>query len=307
MFSFFKKTKNRDMRDLEQVIYDVAENQTGEDFHLLYELMADRRVFVPVNLNTLPKGIVPGEPYVTNSSDDLHMRYVVLPNGKSAVPACTNQDMSILKDGFIETTWVESLQMALKLDDSLYGVLLQGKTSWVAMDRDRIRYVLDLYGAGLNSDQDSALGGEKITVPEGHRVGVLYPTKNPRLVMLASGTTALDYGETGEWVDQNVQVETELKNRGSLSVVIVLQQTMIEKLKANQELEKLIAYWTAALDRGVSAVWVLPLQASTDKKAISQLKDACFGVFGSTDDGACFVEVHKPDGTITVGIPGDAL
>ncbi|BBB68495.1 hypothetical protein UNDYM_4242 [Undibacterium sp. YM2] len=151
MFSFFKKKKIPLKHDLEQVIYDVAEYQTDEGFHLLYQLMEKRSVFVPADPASLPKAATPGEKYVTTAADRVLLRYVTLPNNQLAVPGYTRKDMPNLANGYVEMEWLELLQMALKLDASFYGVLIQGQKSWVAFDRERIQYILKLSGMQFNS------------------------------------------------------------------------------------------------------------------------------------------------------------
>jgi hypothetical protein len=82
---------------------------------------------------------------------------------------------------------------------------------------------------------------------------------------------------------------------------------MIESLDAAGELSEFIARWQSAMRSGWNAVWVLPNEASARNDVVELLKNAGFGVHGSAEDGACFVEVHKPDGTITIGMPGPSL
>lgn len=142
MFNFLKSKKAHDHRDLEQLIFDVAEHQSDKDFHLLYKLMVNRTVFVPAETSTIPASAVPGEKYLTKRGDRISMRYVAGPNNLLFVPAATQEILPILKDGYLGMEWFDYLNMVLKLDESFYGALLQGKTSWVAFDRERIRYIL---------------------------------------------------------------------------------------------------------------------------------------------------------------------
>jgi hypothetical protein len=68
-----------------------------------------------------------------------------------------------------------------------------------------------------------------------------------------------------------------------------------------------IARWESARQSGWNAMWVLPKDASTRDDVVDLLKNAGFEAHGSAEDGACFVEVHKPEGTITIGMPGPSL
>jgi hypothetical protein len=56
----------------------------------------------------------------------------------------TRHDAAIIDDGYVEMNWCDFLAMVLKLDDSVYGALLQGEVSWIGMDRERTRYILGL-------------------------------------------------------------------------------------------------------------------------------------------------------------------
>jgi len=147
MFNLFKKREPPDPRDLEQIIYDIAENKIDRDFHILYERMSNRHVFVPVDPTTVPVEATEGKKYVTTSTDRLRMRTVIGPNNLVLVPCATNEESMLLKDGYLGMDWFDFLEMFMKLDTSFYGVVLQGKTSWVVFDRDRTKYILSLRSA----------------------------------------------------------------------------------------------------------------------------------------------------------------
>lgn len=82
---------------------------------------------------------------------------------------------------------------------------------------------------------------------------------------------------------------------------------MLDGLRAAGELREFVAAWQRLGGRDWQAVWVLPLGAAGQTDAVGLLRTAGFGVHGSAEDGVCFVEVHKPDGTITVGMTGPSL
>ncbi|MEH6420081.1 hypothetical protein [Pseudomonas sp. CGJS7] len=133
--------------DLEQVIHDVAEHQREEDFELLYRLMANRDVYVPADPSTFPTDAVPGEPYTVEGGDRLQLRFVTGPEDLLMAACATSREAALLHDGFVGMEWRDFLLMVLKLDDSFYGALLQGRESWVAFDRERVRYILGLGAA----------------------------------------------------------------------------------------------------------------------------------------------------------------
>lgn len=141
MFSFLKR-KQQPPRDLEHVIYDIAEKQLDADFRVLYSLMRDRQVFVPTDLATVPLVAQPGQSYTTTANDRVEVRTMNGPSNQLLACAATNQQSPLLKDGYVGMSWLGFLEMAIRLDPSINGFLLQGTTSWVVFDRVRIRYIL---------------------------------------------------------------------------------------------------------------------------------------------------------------------
>jgi hypothetical protein len=143
VFSFLKK---KDNRDIEQVIFDIAEHQRDTDFHLLYKLMRNKEVFVGINKASIPSGARPGAPYVTKESDQLEMKSVIIPNNGSWSSAATLSSHPTLSGSYAGMQWFDFLEMTLKVTE-LRGAVLQGKTSWIAFDKKRIAYVLANSGA----------------------------------------------------------------------------------------------------------------------------------------------------------------
>lgn len=147
MFSFFKRRKPQGERDLEQVIYDVAEHHREEDRELVYRLMTDREVYLPVVPGTLPAAAVPGVPYVTSATDQLGISLVELPGNGRWAPAMTLRTHPLLVGTCIGMPWQGLLKMVQRLPDAR-GVVLQGQRSWMVLDQERVAYLLALYGRG---------------------------------------------------------------------------------------------------------------------------------------------------------------
>ena len=143
MFSLFKKLKGNDKRDLEQIIFDIAEHKRNEDFHLLHLLMKSREVFVPVDTGSVPPSAHPGVPYMTRPGDNVRIRTVELPHNGLWVPAATKPTNRMLSKGYVGMPWLGCLAMATKIENAR-GIYLQGETSWVALDKQRITHVLSL-------------------------------------------------------------------------------------------------------------------------------------------------------------------
>lgn len=146
MFGFLKRKEKKDPRDIEQVIFDIAEHHRDVDFHLLYKMMAGRDIFVGINQESLPTSIEPGVRYITQASDRIAMKFISIPNHGDWSSAATLRTHPSLAGSYVEMEWLEFLKMTLKLP-ALQGAALQGKTSWLAFDKERIAYILSKSGA----------------------------------------------------------------------------------------------------------------------------------------------------------------
>ena len=144
MFKLFGKKNNEDPRDVEQVIYDVAESNKDEDFHRLYELLIDKELYIPIDPASLPKDTLPGSKIVTDSSSQIRVKTVQGPGGQFLVPSSTSTEHQIVQSGYVGMKWFDYLEMVLKIPEA-WGALLQGKTSYVGFDKERIKYILGKY------------------------------------------------------------------------------------------------------------------------------------------------------------------
>jgi hypothetical protein len=141
MFGFLKKKKASPVRDVEQLIFDIAEYKRDEDFHLLYELMIGREVFIGIDPASLPGSLQPGIPYTTQVADQLKMKFITIPDHGDWSSAATSASHSALVAGYAGMQWFAFLEMTLNVPQ-LQGAVLQGQSSWIAFDKERIRYIL---------------------------------------------------------------------------------------------------------------------------------------------------------------------
>ncbi len=336
MFSFLTKRAKKDPRDLEQVISDVAEHNRDADFHLFYRLMSIREVYLPVDTMSLRTAVEPGVPYTLQEPDELNVGTVSIPGNGSWLSAATQTSHPLLAGGYVGMTWLGFLKMAQE-GAEVRGVLIQGQTSRIALGKERIAYVLsytrDLPGVndesttappGLRQGDTSWLSGRispalgysqdrpgvndgSVTVPPGHKVVGISPSTQPQVRHLESNFLVMDFGVESNW---RVLVSGFNERLGRIEVpptVAILQGAMLDRLRAAGELREFVGAWQYLRERGWQAVWVLPRDAAGQADAVESLKTAGFGVHGSAEDGMCFVEVHKPDGTIAVGMPGPSL
>lgn len=144
MFGLFKKKE--DKRDLENLIYDIAEYGRNEDFHKLYEMLDGRELYLPVDPSSLPKNIEPGSKIVTDSTSQVRFKNVVSPSGDLLVPVATNNQHPLVSNGYVGMEWFSVLNMTLKIPEA-WGILVQGQTSYVGFDKERINYILNLKNA----------------------------------------------------------------------------------------------------------------------------------------------------------------
>lgn len=151
------------------------------------------------------------------------------------------------------------------------------------------------------------MGDNFVRVPPGHKVVVIHPSPSAQIGLTESKLVILDFGTSGDWREMLSKVDEGLSHGPFPASVAILQTAFLASLDAAGELSAFVASWQSARERGWNAVWALPGEASARVEVVELLKKAGFGVHGSADDGACLVEVHKPDGTITIGMPGPTL
>jgi hypothetical protein len=129
-------------RDVEDLIYEIAEHRRESDFQALYLQMRKREVFVPIVKSSLPPGVAPGQTVTSTAEHPLSMRTVSAPDGSALIPCATRPDAQLLRDGYAGMPWESFLEMVLKSGVEIYGALLQGQGSWIAFDRQRVRQIL---------------------------------------------------------------------------------------------------------------------------------------------------------------------
>ena len=67
----------------------------------------------------------------------------------------------------------------------------------------------------------SAVAADKITVPQGHKVEVVFPTSSAHIDFMPSGMLVIDYGKEGDWRHVNPRIDALLKERKAPLVVIL--------------------------------------------------------------------------------------
>ncbi len=150
------RAENRaESRDIEQLIYDIAEHARDEDYTELYESLADRLLFIPVDkdsLDSIPNDIKSGELLSAETSTQVPVRYVSGPRGDSFMPVVTAKTSPMVADGYARVYWLEALTMALNINE-VVGILLQGENSWIGFYKPQIEHILSVY---KTEDSESA-------------------------------------------------------------------------------------------------------------------------------------------------------
>ena len=134
-----------DRRDTEQLIFEIAEHNRGSDYEELYKRLSDTTLYMPIDGESLPTDIPPGHTFQVGSDDQIRACTVSIPNLGTCIPVATQDTADMLKSGYVGINWQEFLTMVQKCDAA--GALVQGKSSWVAFDMERIRYIQSRNGA----------------------------------------------------------------------------------------------------------------------------------------------------------------
>jgi len=144
MFNFFNKFKKKDERNVEQVIVDISESHKSYDYQHLYSLLKHEEVFIPVNQSTIPAGTQIGEKYIPEPTDQLKIKSILGPNDQPLLPAATKDSCAMLSKGYMSMNWIDFLNMVQKVEDT-DGTFLEGETTWVKLDKERISNILESY------------------------------------------------------------------------------------------------------------------------------------------------------------------
>jgi hypothetical protein len=142
-----------------------------------------------------------------------------------------------------------------------------------------------------------------IQVPEGHKVVVIGPSPRPFLARAESGTWILNFGDGKDLTRALEAVENFVRQGDKRFVIWILQSEFLEALG---DVDRFVARVRAVVDASRDKVRhcaVFAGEAARRTDIMLSLKQLGLGVHHSSPDGACVVEVHRPDG-IVVGMPG---
>jgi hypothetical protein len=150
------------------------------------------------------------------------------------------------------------------------------------------------------------MGKGDIKIPEGHKVVVIGPSPKPFLARAQSGVWILNFGDGTDLTRALDDVDAFVGKAGQHNIVWIFQA---EFLAALRDVDGFLARVSAiaAASRGkVGHTAVFANEAARHTAIMAAFRQIGLGVHYSAPDGACFVEVHRPDG-IVVGMPGKAF
>jgi hypothetical protein len=145
-----------------------------------------------------------------------------------------------------------------------------------------------------------------VEVPPGHKVVVFRPTPEPALGRAESGYWILNFGDGRDGEGALVAIEAFARTGAAAPVIWILDAAFLGAL---QDEERFIARVLAVRresPKGMGHCAVFAGDVARWDSLMRAFKAAGLGVHYAHADGACFVEVHRPDGVV-VGMPGPPL
>ncbi len=138
-------------RELEQLIYDIAEHARDEDYDELYETLSTTELFVsvdPTSPTAAQNHLKPSKVAQADASTPLQIHETTGPREDLFMPVATSEASPILSEGYVKMVWLEALKKSLTVE-SVAGIKLQGENSWICFYKPQIEQILDLYAKNL--------------------------------------------------------------------------------------------------------------------------------------------------------------
>lgn len=179
---------------------------------------------------------------------------------------------------------------------------LHAGTAWVGRET-RLSESLHPLDGGLSPDTGS--GPEFATVPAGYKVVVLHPDSRACFARAESGVWVAQLGD-GDAAPGVVARAGVLANRGEPAYVVWVVQPGV---LGSADFDEFFALFAAVVlqSRGtVDHSAVLPGLREAHRPRAMRLAGLGIDIRHAASNGACFLEVHGPDG-IVISFPGAAL
>ena len=146
---------------------------------------------------------------------------------------------------------------------------------------------------------------DTVTVPPGHRVVVVRAAPSPSLFKSESEYWIAQTGTNGGTQSILNELQTLADKGESCSVIWIIPAQFLDSIADPDEFVAKVSKLIEDSKSRIGLNAVLPGASSEHAAIMSRLHSAGVGIHFAANDGACFVEVHKPDG-ISVGMPGAA-
>ncbi len=143
---------------------------------------------------------------------------------------------------------------------------------------------------------------DSVEVPAGQEVVVMGAAVQPFLVRARSGVWILNLGASADAEPALEAVEGFVAQEIRASVFWFVQREFLAAYSRSQPTQERVRDIVAAAAGRIGHCAVVPC-GFEDRAALESLVASGFGVHFAHEDGACLVEVHRPEG-ITIGMPG---
>ena len=136
------------------------------------------------------------------------------------------------------------------------------------------------------------------------------------VVMHASAKPALEKSESGYWIaqagangnEQSVISKLKLlaKRHEPCNVIWIIPAQFVDTLTDPKQFVSRVFFLLKEAGGEVRFTAVVPGALARHEQIMTRLQEVGLSLHYAADDGACFVEVHKPEG-IVVGMTGPAF
>jgi len=133
-------TRNRSPRDLDQLIFDIAEYQRNEDYEEFYARIMSHRFYLSL-LSPVDSSVPRGERIVVRADSGMRTRCAEI-QGLKLVLFFTTATDARLGEHYAEIEGSEALRMALRSDHTDGALFQNNRSSWVGLDKQKISHVL---------------------------------------------------------------------------------------------------------------------------------------------------------------------
>lgn len=164
--------------------------------------------------------------------------------------------------------------------------LLDGKDSWAGVPKEHVSGIL----AGQY--------GERHVVPPGHKLVIVYPHPIPKLGKTESGVWIAELGSGVAFNNVIANVRSMLEQVEKAKVIWIIQPSV---LVSKLNFETLLSELESIIQKPIHTAGhtlVVPYAQHCHLPQIRRLESLGVAMHCGGLHGECFVEVHRPDGTV---------